>query len=73
MALKRGRQEGRQEALCEGLRGGIEIALRVKFGAADKRLWKEIQSLKQVSQLQEVMQLIEKSATAEELRKLIRG
>jgi hypothetical protein len=76
LALKKGREEGlvvgHEKGLYEGLLEGIELALKAKYDAFDKRLWKEIQSLKELGQLREIKKLIEKAATAEELRKLIR-
>ena len=71
-----GRQEGLQEGLNEGLRAGlldgIELALRIKFGAASQDALPEIRQLTDLAAIRAVLAEIESSRTIDDVRRVYR-
>jgi hypothetical protein len=74
--LKKGREEGLQEGLQTGIREGwlesISMDLDDKFGAAGKRLVKEMKAIKDVDQLRELARVIKKADALEDVRRAMR-
>jgi hypothetical protein len=56
--------------LQKGLLRGIELCLKLKFGAAGLELLPEIRQLGDVSKLEAVLPAIEKAASPEEVRRV---
>jgi hypothetical protein len=71
-AERLGREEGRQEGLRLGLLDGIELALRVKFGAASQEIVLEIRHLTDLAVIRAVYAQIEPSRTIEDVRGVYR-
>lgn len=57
----------------KGLLEGIEVLLRVKFGAEGSQLLPEIRQISDLERLRAVLQAIETAATPEELRRVYAG
>jgi hypothetical protein len=62
--------KGRSEGLREGLLSGIELALKVKFGAAGIELLPEIRQIQDHQILKAVLQALETATAPDDLRSL---
>ncbi len=58
---------------CDGLRQGIRVALRLRFGAPALELMPEIEAIYEEDKLLAILQAIEAAASPEELRRLWAG
>ncbi|NEO26510.1 MAG: Rpn family recombination-promoting nuclease/putative transposase [Kamptonema sp. SIO4C4] len=65
-----GRQEGLQAGSVESLYKGIEIALKIKFGAAGLALLPEIRQIQDVGQLEAILEALESVDNIEQVREL---
>ncbi len=70
IGIEKGRQEGRQECITEGLLEAIELGLELKFGSVGLELLPEISEIKDVEQLRAIKTGIKTVNTLEELRQI---
>jgi hypothetical protein len=56
----------------EGLREGIELALRLKFGAASQEIMPEIRQITDLAVIRAIYAQIEAAQTIDDLRRLYR-
>ena len=59
-------------ARAEGLQAGIALALKIKFGAASKKLLRKIQAIQDIAKLQILMDAVETAETLEDFQSLLR-
>ncbi len=69
--LEQGIQQGRQEGLEEGLRLGIQALLKVRFGAESMSLMKDMETIKDVTKLEQIQQALTSVEKLDEVRKLL--
>ncbi len=72
-ALEEGLKKGREEGVGQGTLRGIEVALRLKFGASALSLMPEIRAIDDSARLEKVLDTIETAATPEDLRRIWTG
>jgi flagellar biosynthesis/type III secretory pathway protein FliH len=65
--IQQGREEGRREALLKG----IELVLKLKFGAAGLQLMPDLRNQADLAVLQKVFDAIEPAAAPDDLRRLL--
>jgi hypothetical protein len=61
---------GRKEGLAQGRADGVEVALKLKFGAAALRLMPEIRQIGDEEKLETILHAIETVASPDDLRRL---
>ena len=66
--LEQGRTVGLAEGRAEGLRKGIVLAAKIKFGAASEPLMPEIGGIADPDVLEAIMARLETATTLEEVR-----
>jgi hypothetical protein len=59
---------GRSEGLVEGLQEGIALAVEIKFGPTGRPLLPEIQQIKDLALLHEIMDRLKTAATLDQIR-----
>ena len=55
---------------CDGIRKGIEVLLRVRFGTDRPNLMPEIQQIDEEEKLDAILKALETATTADEVRRL---
>ena len=71
--LEQGLQQGREEGHVQGLRGGIDIALDLKFGAAGEALMPDIARLHDPEILAAVLAAIKPATTPVQVQAVYRS
>ena len=71
MAIEREREEGRKQALREGLLGAIEFGLEIKFGARGKRLMSRVRRIKDLAILEDFRRALKTASDLAALRRLL--
>ncbi|MBF0565823.1 MAG: hypothetical protein HQK89_11315, partial [Nitrospirae bacterium] len=69
--FQEGELKGLQEGERKGLLKGIQLTLDIKFGGGQGAVFDQISGIDDVNRLEQIAEFIRKSATIDDLRKLI--
>ncbi|HYV37588.1 MAG TPA: Rpn family recombination-promoting nuclease/putative transposase [Gemmataceae bacterium] len=67
------KQEGRQEGVCEAFLEVIEMGLEGKFGAAGKRLFREVRNIKEAARLRAIARTLQTAEALDDVRRVIKS